>query len=146
MQELQGNIWDWFDSFALVVPTNGIVKANGEAVMGAGLAKQTALRYPYLPKQLGHFINEFGNHVHPISDTPLIFSFPTKNHYKDDSDLELIERSANELVVKTKFTDKKILIPRVGCGLGKLKWSDVKPVLESILVDDKFIIINQPND
>ena len=36
-----------------------------------------------------------------------------------------------------------IILPRPGCGNGKLKWCDVKKVIEPILIDKRIWIINK---
>ncbi len=45
----------------IVVTTNGVVNPHGEAVMGAGLARQAAQRFPELPRLLGQALRETGN-------------------------------------------------------------------------------------
>jgi len=158
MKEITGNIFDPnLGADAICVTTNGVVKSNGELVMGAGIAKQFAERYPGLAKALGDHISTYGNRVCHIGHRPSInqlkadptlkgwdiFSFPTKHHWRDPSDLKLIAQSARTLVLGLdKFWPeyKKIILPRPGCGLGGLKWADVKAVIEPIL-DDRFYII-----
>lgn len=64
--ELIGNLWDFHRAESncfIVIPTNGVLKANGDAVMGAGLAKQAAQQFPTLPKLLGQAIHDTGNAV-----------------------------------------------------------------------------------
>ena len=36
-------------------------------------------------------------------------------------------------------------MPRPGCSNGQLKWADVKKVIEPILVDPEFLVINNEN-
>ena len=36
-----------------------------------------------------------------------------------------------------------VVLPRLGCGLGQLRWDDVKPILERYL-DDRFIVLTPP--
>ena len=48
---------------AICIPTNGIVKANGHAVMGTGIAKICAVRYPEAPAILGNCLNQSGNQI-----------------------------------------------------------------------------------
>ncbi len=153
MKEIKGNIFN-VEADAICVTTNGVVKANGELVMGAGIAKAFAERWPSLPLRLGQAVKAHGNVVmvnkawevspQKIHTMPSyhIISFPTKHHWKDKSDLGLIIRSAKQLVVVAdKLNLKQVVLTRPGCGLGGLDWeTQVKPVLEPIL-DDRFNII-----
>lgn len=127
---------------AICVTTNNVVKRNGQLVMGGGVAKYFAQQYPKLPYLLGQKVKTYGNQPFIIKmkgDT--IVSFPTKNHYKDPSLLELIENSAKKLEkLTTKFRWTRVAIPAPGVGLGRLKWSDVQEILEPIL-DDRFVIL-----
>lgn len=62
IQEQAGDLWDYSARGEwIAITTNGITKANGQAVMGAGLAKQAATRYPDLPSWLGQRLMRFGN-------------------------------------------------------------------------------------
>lgn len=128
---------------ALFATTNGVVKANGQAVMGAGVAKTLALAYPQLPKILGSKLNSCGNQVHYLlTDRNIhILSFPTKHHWQDPSDLSLVENSARTLaeiaLLKPYCT---FVLPRPGCGLGGLSWSIVKNLIAPILPDNCWII------
>ncbi|MCZ2224448.1 MAG: macro domain-containing protein [Chitinophagales bacterium] len=73
----------------------------------------------------------------------MIFSFPTKNHFSEKSNIKLIESSAiNLLNYVNKYNLKYICLPKVGCGLGGLDWhNDIKPLLINIF-DDRFKILN----
>ena len=53
---------------ALVITTNGYVKAKGEAVMGRGCALTAQQMFPDLPELLGSKISNHGNHVHHLKD------------------------------------------------------------------------------
>ena len=72
MLEITGNIFDpnsWSckpttPEIALCVTTNGEIKANGQAVMGAGMAKAFTFTYPQLPTILGQKLVHCGNRVH----------------------------------------------------------------------------------
>lgn len=122
------------------VTTNGVVKNNGSLVMGAGVAKEAAKRFPELPHLLGQLVDERGNHVF-VFDQFGVASFPTKHHWKENSDLQLIEQSCRELVWLSKKWDF-VLLPRVGCGMGGLDWeNEVKPLVSKYFTSDKFIIV-----
>lgn len=127
MRENPCDIWDLHTGSAwIVIPTNGVVKKNGDAVMGKGLAAQAAKRFPprivpAVRAQRG-FIPEWedpglaaalGERLRlaklSYPDDPYkwnkpfrfddyrIFTFPTKFDYRQPSDLNLIEESAKRL-------------------------------------------------
>ena len=128
-----------------------VVRKDGQAVMGRGVAKEAADLLPELPKLLGQELRKFGNHCFIFSIIPVfdIITFPVKptfgpNHepgWQVRAEIPLIKQSAYELV---KFANRydwvDVLLPRPGCGNGGLKWKDVKPVLTEIL-DDRFTAI-----
>lgn len=127
------------------ITTNGTLRNNGNAIMGKGVALQARKRYPDIEVRLGILLRYYGNHVFNLGDG--LISFPTKNHWKDNSDIKLIARSAQELVFLIKNLDKnipsrRVLMPRPGCGSGNLLWPDVKRVIQKILTDDRYIIIS----
>ena len=72
-----------------------------------------------------------------------MISFPTKYHWRLDGDIQLIKRSAQELVILLENNPaKRVLLTRPGCGNGNLRWSEVKVMIQDILVDNKFIIVH----
>jgi len=124
------------------ISTNGALRRNGNAVMGKGVALEARNRYHDLEAILGSLINKYGNHVFHLGYG--LISFPTKYHWRQDGDIELIKRSAQELVILLKDNSaKRVLLTRPGCGNGNLKWSDVKNAIQDILVDNKFIIAHE---
>ena len=146
MKEVKGNIWHFYETGAyIVIPTNGFIKKNGEAVMGRGLALQAKNKFPNLSKELGIILKERGNHVN-VFDNYRLFTFPVKHNFYERAELELIRRSCFELIthieykiihgIEPKFP---IYLSRVGCGNGKLDWKDVEPILDKSL-DDRFVI------
>ena len=130
---------------AICVTTNGIVMQNGKAVMGAGIAKFVRDTFPGVDSKLGDFLSKYGNRAFNLGTQEYegkkfrLISFPTKNDWKDKSDLSLIEKSANELVsISDKFDLKKVYLPAPGCSHGQLKWKEVEKKLSSL--DDRFTI------
>lgn len=73
---------------AVCITTNGIVKTNGCAVMGAGIAKQANISFNGLARDLGALLSQYGNRVYDmglrknnISGKWIrIITFPTKHH------------------------------------------------------------------
>lgn len=136
------NIFDLpANNSAVCVTTNGIIKQNGYAVMGKGIALEADRRYG-LSKKLGKELQLHGNHVHFLGDfnngpnrNVRILSFPTKNDWRNNSDLTLIRRSAYELIAACiEHGIKQCYLPPAGCGCGGLDFeTQVKPVLMPIL-------------
>lgn len=133
----------------LCITTNGFVKNNGRAVMGAGCAKTIRDAVPNIDLALGAHIKRSGNVAGPIGsyNNNAVFSFPVKHNWWENADLDLIAESAKSirnlylfaLGNSTKGCD--VWIPRPGCGNGKLSYKDVEPVLQAILIEDNFKII-----
>ncbi|MBI2060646.1 MAG: hypothetical protein HYT87_12825 [Nitrospirae bacterium] len=67
MIEVVGDLFDQ-EADAICLTTNGFVKANGEAVMGRGCAKQAADLWPELPGMLGSRIQKEGVRVTLLSE------------------------------------------------------------------------------
>lgn len=142
MREQGINLWDAYAAERWVcITTNGVIKQNGEAVMGAGVAEEAALRFPELPKLLGQYLAKYGNRVFWFPEWRLI-TFPTKKHFKWPSQIGLIKTSAEQLVelCNKRGLEGPIYLPRPGCGKGRLDWNDVRKHLEPIL-DDRFIVV-----
>jgi hypothetical protein len=141
MPEVQSDLWSFWDlGYSVCITTNGTVRMNGSAVMGRGCAWQAARRFPELPAVLGSKLLNYGNHVHvlmefqPHNAGPLrrLFSFPVKHDWFDRfADLNLIRRSYQELSV-FRAADEKIALPRPGCGVGNLRWEEVRCILDPL--------------
>jgi len=132
---------------AICITTNGKIKTNGRAVMGAGVAKVARDKFKGIDEDLANNINMNGNITQLIryykhfNEKVQLVALPTKNHYVEDSSLELIVKSINELVVLTdKYKWEKVFLPRPGCSNGKLNWVDVRMLIKTYL-DDRFYVI-----
>jgi len=94
MHLISGNIFQQ-KADVICVTTNGFVKANGNGVMGRGVAKQAVKLYPgqNLEAILGQGISLFGNSVFPLIkyNKYSIYSFPVKPRqticYEDKSNV-----------------------------------------------------------
>ena len=133
---------------AVCVTTNGKIKKDGKAVMGKGIAK-TADEYFSISGKLAKYLELYGNRVFDMGlyrfsgcEPYHVITFPTKHDWRDDSDIELIKTSAEQLkALCDKRGIKTCYLPPVGCSNGHLDYErQVKPVIEKIL-DDRFIVI-----
>jgi len=149
MLEIYGDAWKEYTSdpsCILAITTNGFVKNNGECVMGRGIAFTAKNKFPDLPYRLGQLIIQHGNVPFYMPKLRLV-TFPVKHNWWENADIQLIKRSATKLVQgATRRNITKIILPRPGCGNGKLSWkSTVRPALAPIL-DDRFYVITWKKD
>jgi O-acetyl-ADP-ribose deacetylase (regulator of RNase III) len=133
----------------MILTTGGdILRADAEAlvnavncvgVMGRGIALQYKMAFPenfraykaacdrneVLPgRMLVHDLERSANPRY-------IINFPTKRHWKAASKIEDIEAGLAALVRDVqRLGIKSIAVPALGCGLGGLEWSDVRPRME----------------
>jgi O-acetyl-ADP-ribose deacetylase (regulator of RNase III) len=133
--EVRGDILD-ARAEALVNPVNCV------GVMGAGLAKEFAARYPEMLQSYRHacrrrFLLPGSVHVYEVPFTlRYIINFPTKDRWREPSTLEYIEQGLVALVNEVRFREiRSIAIPALGCGLGGLRYTDVRPRIESAFQD-----------
>ena len=112
------------------------VPVNTVGAMGAGLALAFKKYFPGLYQAYrkacaqGVFERE-GLFTFSINDRRKVLCFPTKHHWQQDSDIELIERGLKILAggYCAKHGITKLALPTLGCGLGKLKWEAVRPLI-----------------
>jgi O-acetyl-ADP-ribose deacetylase (regulator of RNase III) len=132
---------DIFESGAdiLVNPVNCV------GVMGKGLALQFKQRFPGMFQDYRDLCRQRvirpgsiqvvrdGDPTNPIR----IVLFPTKGHWTERSFIDNIERGLRNLVMYLVrlHPDASIAIPPLGCGLGGLKWTEVRPLIEEYLSD-----------
>lgn len=63
-----------------------------------------------------------------------IINFPTKQHWREKSEISYISEGLKDLVkVIEKYSIKSIAIPPLGCGLGGLNWEEIKEEITSRL-------------
>ena len=144
VRELIGDIWTLAnrDHAWVVITTNGDVRHDYLAVMGRGIAREAAIRFPRLLAELGERIALTGNHLHHFDAYELI-TFPVKHHWRELAALRLIERSARELAVYASEINRPVYLVRPGCGNGGLHWDAVRPRLEPYLSGEKYAIIER---
>lgn len=144
MQEQSCDIWSYLGLGVIVITTNGSLTQDGRAIMGRGVARQAAERFPELRSQLGRLLQVRGNHVHEIMLG--LVSYPVEETPYSLPELRLIRRSAEELRLLTDQCGwSLVVVARPGCGGGGMRWEEVKPVLEEFF-DDRFIVVAEPDD
>ena len=125
---------------------------SADFALGAGIAKEFDKRFG---TREDLFITACGDMTDSWEETrgncivtrwrysdPVVFNLITKRNYWDKPTLETIE----EALMRMRFNCflwgvSKIAMPRIGCGLDKQKWSDVKPLIEKVFGDTDFEIV-----
>ncbi len=125
---LSGNIFK-SECQALVNPV------NTQGVMGKGLALEFRRRYPENFQEYRtacHKKQLQAGQILPVRcGTKIVINLPTKLDWRDGSSLDLIEQGLYALDMYLLEQDlKSVAIPALGCGLGGLGWSEVKPLIE----------------
>jgi O-acetyl-ADP-ribose deacetylase (regulator of RNase III) len=122
---------------ALVNPVNCV------GVMGAGLALEFKKRFPAYFEDYSwacrhHWLGVGYVTYYFLGKTrcpKLIISFPTKDHWRDKSELWFIKKGLANLSYDLSFMMlaepiKSVAVPALGCGLGGLAWCEIKPLME----------------
>lgn len=139
------------DIFTFAPDVDAMVNSvNCRGVMGRGLALQFKNRFPENFQEYQERCREGSMkpghlfvHENKGEGPSYIINFATKDHWKDNSRLENVERGLATLAkliryLKTDDAWRKIdsiAIPALGCGLGKLKWPTVRKLIELHLKD-----------
>ncbi len=129
---------------------------NTVGVMGKGIALQFKEAFPYNNKVYVEACKNrelFPGKLLAIWDSnlllgkKLIINFPTKIHWKQDSQYEYIENGLKALVrLIAQENIKSIALPPLGCGNGGLDWNVVKPMIKQYLGELPINVINfEPN-
>lgn len=112
---------------------------NQKGVMGAGIARLIKELYPpsmYLAYEYKCFHQrvlpgEF--HIWPDRNHPTLYNLITQIDTGADADLRFVRRSIMRMVVDAEERGiDEIGLPRIGCGIGGLKWDDVEEILQKI--------------
>jgi O-acetyl-ADP-ribose deacetylase (regulator of RNase III) len=121
-------------------PAQVIVNAvNTVGVMGKGIAKKYKQLYPEMYKQYRYFCEhnmlEIGKLWLYEDETKWVLSFPTKDHWRNPSELEYIELGLKKFVKTYEAKGiHSISFPQLGTGNGGLDWeNEVKPLFEKYL-------------
>lgn len=109
---------------------------NCEGIAGKGLALAFRKCFPESYDRYRFACDE--GHVAPgrvfHDEYAHIFYFPTKRTWREGSRIEDIESGLSSLEsALARSAYASVAIPALGCGLGGLEWSTVKPLIEKKL-------------
>ena len=127
----KGNLFE-SNADVLVNPVNCV------GAMGAGIAQQFAKRFPELEDAYKQRC--LSNKIHPgdvwcfQTEDLDILNVATKNHWRDESKLEWVDKGLMQIADILEVGNyASVAIPALGCGLGRLKWEDVKYLIKEHL-------------
>ena len=129
------------------------ISVNTVRIMGKGLASRAKYQFPdvyvyyqdlcrkrtlkmgvpYLYKRENNFEKSLLEDIKFITTENgkrWFLLFPTKNHWKENSPIKGIEKGLQWLLNSYKNLNiESIALPSLGCGLGRLDWKDVGPLM-----------------
>lgn len=142
---MTGDVWDLHANGAwVVIPTNQQTRHDGTAVMGVGLARQAADRFPGLDEDYGIALKR--GDVCVAYAARRLLCVPTKRHWKDKSHLADIGHVVGRLRQWAKRnTPDTVAVPALGCGYGGLAWDDVEPLLDTLPQPPFVVLAPQPS-
>jgi len=122
----RGSIFD-SGATAIVNPVNCV------GVMGGGLAKAFANRYPEMERDYNMYCESgllrpgmIHSYYSNLEDEPIILNLPTKDDWRDPSTYEYIRNGLIALATYlNRFNIDSVAVPALGCGLGGLNWEVV---------------------
>lgn len=134
---------------AVCITTNGMIRKDGRAVMGKGIALE-ADKTMNLSFDLASRLRSYGNHafnlgirMYPTNGKLMtILTLPTKYDWRDKSDLNLIRQSLFEIKLLVHLAGiRYCYLTCPGCANGGLDWTtQVEPICREVLTEDKYIV------
>jgi len=112
---------------AIVNPVNCV------GVMGGGLAKAFAERYPLMLMDYEEYCNRdllrpgmVHSYYSNLEEEPIILNLPTKDDWRDPSTYEYVRSGLVAMATYlNRFNIDSVAVPALGCGLGGLNWEVV---------------------
>ena len=140
IEEVNGDLFSCDDKYAFAHCISFDCK------MGAGIASEFVKKYKNLKPEVSKVILD--NHldfrpmtVAYIDNKKIIFNLITKRKFYEKPTYTSLYRTLIELRDLCKKLDVKYLaMPRIGCGLDRLKWSEVKESIEDVFKDQDIEI------
>lgn len=124
---------------------------NCVGVMGKGVALEFKNRYPQMfcdyKMKCEQGSVKLGQPYLWEDDSAQVFNFPTKRHWRDNSLLQDIDDGLKYLAASyEKMGIQSIAMPALGCGLGGLSWSEVRPLIVKHLgaIPDLDVYVYEP--
>lgn len=142
--EIKGNLFDE-KTFAGDVYVHCI---SADFAMGKGIAREFCRKYPvfsYQKTALRDYYLKNPNGVFLVRiDDILIANLVTKEKYFNKptyASLKKSLRACSDVLSEHGLPVKRLIMPKIGCGLDRLDWSCVKPLIEDVFSDTDYKIL-----
>lgn len=130
--EIKGNLFNADSDFYLVHCI------SSDFALGAGVAEQINRSYNMRNKLCINFPN-LQNSEYAIGRAILIdgvFNLITKSRYFDKPTYDTLQRALFDLKYQCiTYGINKLAMPRIGCGLDRLKWQNVLEIIKNIFIN-----------
>ena len=143
INETPGNLFDYENDYALAHCI------SADFALGAGIAKYFQARYgtrDELRQRFAHVWNGYGYCL--MTNNNHVFNLVTKNRYFEKPTLLTMRESLMDMRrIAEEVGIRKIAMPRIGCGLDRLQWQDVKDILVEVYggsdLDIRVVYLNE---
>lgn len=143
----RGNMWDVFGKTGMfMITTNPIARKDGGIVMGRGIAKEMATKYPKAPYDFAEALAhcdymDANTGEFAVYDGQIVGWFMVKSHWRLPAELTIIEDSLVHLILAHEAHKlyRRIDLNFPGIGNGKLGRDKVLPLLEKYLPDNVHV-------
>ena len=106
--------------------------------MGKGIAVEFNKRFDVKNRMLNSHTKDHWFNQGYCLDTPdvPVFNLITKQHYWDKPTYDTITSALAALKTLTQiYSVKKLAMPKIGCGLDRLEWSEVSEIIKTVFKD-----------
>lgn len=114
------------------------ITVNCVGIMGKGIALTAAQKYPRLKKEYKQLCNvkriEPGSPIIVNAHDKKFLLFPTKDHWRNNSKIEWIEKGLSLIRKNCPFV-RSLALPPLGCGNGNLDFDEVYDLMMKYLCD-----------
>lgn len=146
LEVVKGDIFDYYPEYHLVHCISADFK------LGAGIAKEINKRFDMRNKLITwdreldektRLVRQIFGHTKCIL-IDKVFNLITKDKYYHKPTYESMAAAINDLrfhidgTIEEYYTDMKLAMPKIGCGLDKLEWPRVEEIIERILIPNVF--------
>lgn len=134
----RGDMWDVYGATDLfLITTNPIINKQDKLVMGRGIAKEFAERFPEGPTEFAKMVRAFPArycsevYYEPVFGRQWVGYFMVKRHWKEPAHIPTIMRSTSSLI-EIAASGRRIDLNFPGIGNGKLQRERVLPIIQTL--------------